>query len=97
MCTLDVNSSGEDGITPLLSAVMVNDEGMVSCLLKRGAKVNTPAAAYSWIDGKRNCIQWAIKNGNMNILSLLLDHGGDINGQPSLTVAVQESNHEMVE
>jgi ankyrin repeat protein len=93
----DVNSSGEDGITPLLSAVKVNDDDMVSCLLKRGAKANTPAATYSWIDGKRNCIQWAIKNGNINILSLLLDHGGDINGEPSLTVAVQESNYEMVE
>lgn len=102
----DVNSMGANGISPLQSAVMVNDEDMVSWLLKRGAQINTPAAEYSWIDngGAGNSLQWAVRNGNTKIISLLLNHGEDINRAPSgyceatvLTAAVQESNYEMVE
>jgi ankyrin repeat protein len=96
----DVNSSGASGITPLQSAAMVNDEAIVSYLLLLGAKVNTQAPTNpTRTDRTKTALQWAVYNGNMNIVSLLLDAGANINysqGRTALEVAVETKDHKMI-
>ncbi|KAI5927288.1 ankyrin repeat-containing domain protein [Camillea tinctor] len=96
----DINVSGGYHLTPLKAAVMVNDEDMVARLLRNGARVNI---RHDYFPYGTNCIEWAATNGNMAILSLLLEHGGDVNskqGWPratTLAIAVEKGNYEMVQ
>jgi ankyrin repeat protein len=105
----NVNAVGQNGITSLQAASMVNDDAMVAFLLKHGANVNTPIPKYPQCHiPPKSALQWAVKNKNYTILSLLLDAGQNINqislnpfyAPPSATtaleIAVQDSNHEMI-
>jgi ankyrin repeat protein len=102
----DVNAVGQNGITSLQAASMVNDEVMIAFLLKHGAKVNTQIPARGpCYKPPRTALQWAVKNKNYTILSLLLDAGQNINQISrslrqapitALAIAVEDSNHEMI-
>jgi ankyrin repeat protein len=102
----NVNAVGQNGITSLQAASMVNDEAMVAFLLKHGAKVNTRIPEYpQCYMPPRTALQWAVKNKNYTILSLLLDAGQNINQISrslrqahitALVIAVEDSNHEMI-
>jgi ankyrin repeat protein len=102
----NVNAVGQNGITSLQAASMVNDEAMVVFLLKHGAKVNTPIPEDPRCHmPPRTALQWATKNKNYTILSLLLDAGQNVNQisrslhqapTTALVTAVKDSNHEMI-
>jgi ankyrin repeat protein len=103
---VDVNAVGQSGITSLQAASMANDEVMIAFLLKHGAKVNThiPGRGPCY-KPPRTALQWAVKNKNYTILSLLLDAGQNINQisrslyhapTTALVIAVEDSNHEMI-
>jgi ankyrin repeat protein len=102
----NVNAVGQNGITSLQAASMVNDEAMVAFLLKHGAKVNTPIPEHPRCHTPpRTALQWAVKNKNYTILSLLLDAGQNINQisrsqhrapTTALVTAVEDRNHEMI-
>jgi ankyrin repeat protein len=102
----DVNAVGQNGITSLQAASMVNDEVMIAFLLKHGAKVNTQTPERGpCYKPPRTALQWAVKNKNYTILSLLLDAGQNINQisrslyhapTTALVIAVEDSNHEMI-
>jgi ankyrin repeat protein len=102
----DINAVGQSGITSLQAASMVNDEVMIAFLLKHGAKVNTQIPKRGpCYKPPRTALQWAVKNKNYTILSLLLDAGQNINQisrsqhrapTTALVTAVKDSNHEMI-
>jgi ankyrin repeat protein len=116
----DINGqTGSCANTPLQSAAMVDDHDMVLRLLDLGADANAPAPKWNEHDLERfweyhgsrpskTVLQWAAKNGNLNICQVLMDAGADPNAAPgtsyhdkdgatALVAALTSGNDQVVE
>ena len=67
--TVDVDSRGLDGVTPLISAVIADRKDVIRLLLAKGADVNAKC-----LHG--NPLSLAAKWGHGEVMALLLAHGG---------------------
>ena len=79
----DVNIVGEEGVTPLMTAVMRNDVKSVNFLLKAGADVNK-ADFYS-----DTALMWAARTGHIKCLEILIESGADVNATSQYGEAAQ--------
>lgn len=93
---LDLNSRGQEGITPLFWLMMEKDKDAVKRALQLGADPNYPS-------GTGNTPVAAVAGGNDDaLLALLLDQGGDPNsvnqkGEPALFEAIGEERWSQVQ
>ena len=69
----DVNAVGDEGRTPLLLAVVYQNEASVERLLARGADPNAPSGQREYP------LPWAARVSNKDIVSMLLERGADPN------------------
>ncbi|XP_019857258.1 PREDICTED: uncharacterized protein LOC109585573 [Amphimedon queenslandica] len=71
----DVNIKDKDGNTPLLCAVLVCSERLVTILLENKANPNIRN------NEGHTALQYAVSQGNFTILTLLLDYNADLNAR----------------
>jgi len=74
----DIDSFYTDGhneYSPLKRALFKDNEQLVLFLLQRGANPNQLFGEYF----KTTCMHYCAKNGNYDVLCLLMQYGGDIN------------------
>jgi ankyrin repeat protein len=85
-CGIDINCTWElraafgdtteplDGFTPLMTAILFENNNVVNVLLKNGVEVNLQD---SW---KKTALHWTcmVSTGKANITKMLLDYGADI-------------------
>ena len=69
----DINHAGERGRTPLINAVLLNDQNTVDFLLARGADADQPDETGA------SALFYAASNGNMDIVKKLVQSGADVN------------------
>lgn len=89
----DVNEAIDHGITPLISAVGHGD--IVKLLLEKGADVNAKTEFH-----RNTALNYAIWQGDLESVRLLLDHGAGVNHKDSqaltpLKHAEEKSLHEI--
>ncbi|MBE1161771.1 ankyrin repeat domain-containing protein [Dyella acidiphila] len=70
---VDINASGEAGITPLIWMIAKHDNEAIHLLLELGADPNKP-----WQQGEAP-VYMAASAGNVPLLNMLLDYHGDPN------------------
>lgn len=107
-----VNQPDNDGVTPLLAAIITGSNEMVERLLRHGANVNQPGGVIIDMHTRmlyhmpRHVIpplSVAVQEGNQKIIKLLLGENGvdvnqvDHNGQTALHWAVKACNVEATE
>ena len=84
-----VDAAEDGGVTPLAMACATGSVGMVDRLLKAGANPN---------QGRETALMAAARSGNVEVMKLLLAHGGEANakepvrGQTALMWAVAEKH-----
>ena len=66
----DVNEFNVLGISPLINAVMQDDEEMTRYLIQLGADVNLISTMF-----RRSALMWAAVRGSTNCIPILLDVG----------------------
>ena len=71
---IDVDALNEIENTPFLEAIRKKHKPIIECLLAHGASVNGPVGAW------RTPLQLACLVGKADIVSLLLEHGADVDG-----------------
>ena len=65
----DINQGDSDGYTPLMAASSIGNLKMVILLIKNGAHLNATTIS------RRTALDYARKNGHLNIVTALLDLG----------------------
>ncbi|KFY02415.1 hypothetical protein V490_00500, partial [Pseudogymnoascus sp. VKM F-3557] len=70
----NVNSTGGFG-SVLAAAAAGGQSGIMATLLAHGAKINSPE------NGREGELHKAVRSGNLEVVTLLLEHGADINQQ----------------
>lgn len=89
----NVNAADDTGVTPLMLACINGSASMVDRLLKAGALPNV---------GQETAVMAAARTGNVDVMKLLLAHGGDVNakeserGQTALMWAASEKHPDLV-
>jgi hypothetical protein len=71
----DIDTQGDDQITPLMNAARYNHTSTVKLLLKKGVNINYQGGKYG------NALQSATVGGHKQVVKLLLDKGADVNRQ----------------
>jgi ankyrin repeat protein len=83
-----------DGIPALLYAIKLNDENAVQILLENGASPYTKDHLH------RNCLYFAVKSGNLNLIDKFIALGVDLDeiaddGHVPLTLAIKERRNDI--
>jgi len=74
----DVNAVGNDGITPLLSAVVSKTPEIVTLLIEAGADVNGKGQKFH--DGVTPVME-AVASMNLEMVTMLVEAGADVNAK----------------
>ena len=93
----DLDERDDEGMTPLIRAINMNQKESVAVLLKNGANVNTPDTQFL-----NTPLHYAVIQGNSSIVRLLIEQKADITarnneGKLPYDLALAKGNKEMAE
>lgn len=96
-CGVSIYSPTNDGITPLMMAVMHEAAEAVAAILDCGAKVDE----FDFVGGRRRVLDVAVRGGMCSMVQLLVSRGAsltflDERGNPILDTAVTSNNAAIV-
>ncbi len=93
----DLNEIDDEGMTPLIRAINMNQKESVVALLKSGANVDTPDSTYL-----NTPLHYAVIQGNSGLVKLLLEKKADstarnIEGKSPFDLAREMGNNDMAQ
>jgi ankyrin repeat protein len=94
-----LNWPNDHGITPLISAVIENDNIMVKLLLEKGADVNLGDTRDGYLD--QTPLMYAASYGYKEIAYILIKNGANVNkkdknGETALDYAIRNNSNEII-
>lgn len=92
----DINASGVEGMTPLLSSILLCEDNVINALIDSGAEVNGRDKKIGM-----TALMIAARAGQVSKVNLLIDAGADVNastygGETALSLAIDKNSHAVV-